>query len=169
MVWDEKGSISGFDLWKFDARGSIETLQRIGWTGAGGSYPVYGIDPLGRDVIAGATPKGDLMMMRVLPNGAAEGNVIVREEYLALSPDALVIDSESTSYVAAQAGGREVDQRRELLCRLPPDRAAECFGLGEISATGEFAPLIDELVVTEPGVVYVRSGSTLRRYELPAQ
>jgi hypothetical protein len=164
LLWaDQAGPVVGLDLWKLSATGSIDTRQSIAWSG---DYPAYAIDVRGRDVIVGANRDGDLTLMRVLSDGKAAGNLLVREEYVALKPDGFALDSEGAAYVATEAGGREPNQLRELLCQLPDSGPTRCFTLAEISATKP-SPLIDDLVVSEPGVVYVRSGAALRRYELP--
>jgi hypothetical protein len=165
LVWAQYAPpISGLDLWKLNASGSIKTRQAIGWSGVD---PLYAIDAHGRDVIVGASVDGDLTLLRVLSNGASESQLIVREEYLALRRNGFALDSEGAAYVASVAGGREPMQWRELLCQLPDSGTTRCFTLGELSASAAYTSLIDELVVPEPGVVYVHSGSALRRYELP--
>jgi hypothetical protein len=165
LVWTaQNASASRVDLWRLTATGSIEMRQGIEWLGV---EPHYAIDAHGRDVIMGESLEGDLALLRVLSNGTAEGNLIVREEYRNLRPDGFALDSEGAAYVACIAGGRELSELREMLCQLPDSGAARCFTLGAISQSGPLGSLIDELVVPEPGVAYVRSGSALRRYELP--
>jgi hypothetical protein len=153
------------ELWQLDSRGNIESLRTIPWAGR---FPHYVIDSRGRHVIVAVNTEGDIGLMRVLSNGTAEGNIISREEYQGLDPNSFAIDPDDAAYITTMAGGRELDQTREVLCQLPATGAVRCFTLGDIDLT-QWMLLPNGLVAPEPGVVYVRSGSTLRRYELPAQ
>jgi hypothetical protein len=154
----------GLELWLLNAAGNIEARRPLAWSG---QSPEHAIDARGRDVIAGMTTDDDLILMRVF-EGRSEGNVIAREEFLSLRPDGLAVDSAGAAYVATTAGGREPKDWRAVLCQLPDVGRVRCFTLGDIAVSNP-ATLIDALVVPEPGVVYVRSGSDLRRYELPEQ
>jgi hypothetical protein len=151
------------ELLKVDARGNIATRHVIGWAG---SAPTCAIDPQGRDVIVGTTFEGDLTMMRVLPDGTTEGSVVARQEFQPLRADSYAIDSEGALYITTLAGGRDLNQQRALLCRLPSNGSALCFALGQIDVLDSSA-LVDSLVVPEPGVAYVKVGPDLRRDELP--
>jgi hypothetical protein len=152
------------ELWRIDALGNIDERQHVAWDG---SVPYYAIDPQGRNVIVGTFLDGGLSMMRVGPDLAVEGNVIEREEYLDLRPDAFALDADGAVYVTARAGGREPSEMREMLCQLPVSGKVRCFTLGELIAEKTFSVLVEDLVVPEPGIVYVRTGADLRRYELP--
>jgi hypothetical protein len=154
-----------YELWQLDSRGNIESRRGVAW---GGDVPTYAIDARGRDVLAGMGRDGDLIMMRVLPDGSTEGGTVTRKEYSSLRPDGFGLDPEGAVYVTTTAGGREPNERRAVLCQLTSAGELRCFTLGGITVR-EHGPLIDELVAPEPGVVYVHSGSTLHRYELPAQ
>jgi sugar lactone lactonase YvrE len=130
--------------------------------------PEYAIDPRGRQVIAGTTFQGDLTLRRVF-NGGVAGAVIEREEFRNFLIDGFALDSDGAVYVATGAGGREPADTREMLCQLPETGSARCFTLGEIQSRERSSILIDNLAVPEPGVVYIRTDETLRRYELPVR
>jgi hypothetical protein len=165
LVWPNEEPIVNLDLWRLSARGSIETRLQIAWQG-GVEAPTYAVDTRGRDVIVGATRDGDLAMMRVLPNGNSEGGLVVRQEYRPLSLDAFALDANGAVYVTTTAGGWDPGARRVLLCQLPNTGRMRCFTLAEQLPFGARLK-VDQILVPEPGVVYVRSGRDLCRYELP--
>jgi hypothetical protein len=162
---NDSGHVSGHELWTMSASGSIEARRALPLFARD---PQYMLDALERDVIVATGESGDITLLHMTSDGIVEGNQLVREEYLELRPERLALDSEGAAYMASAAGGREAKQQRELLCQLPVHGSARCFTLGELSASTASRTLMDEFVVTEPGVVYVRSGADLRRYELPA-
>lgn len=127
-----------------------------------------GGDCAARKLIAGTSFGGDLVLMRVERDRTTQGAEIEREEYAALEPNSFAIDAHDNVYVTARAGGREANQVRVILCQLPAIRATpRCFGLAGLAIQEWSMPLVDDVVVPEPGIVYVRTGSDLRRYELP--
>lgn len=153
------------ELWRLDSLGNIKQRRLVAW---GGEWPRYAIDPEARDVLAGSFFEGDLVLMRVLADDSVQGNVIERDDYLELRPDGFELDADGAAYVTARAGGRDAEDISAMLCQLPVSGNVRCFTLGGLTAATSFSPLVQDLVVPEPGVVYVRTGADLRRYELPA-
>lgn len=154
------------ELWHLDARGNIDTSLSVAWPGHG--EVKLAADARGRDVLAGINLQGDMVIMRMLDDGDSESSLVTREEFTELTPDDIDIDSESAFYVIAPAGGRVGRERREILCQRPATGSTRCFTLSGIESDDP-RPLVDDMVVAGPGVVYVSSPPMLRRYELPAQ
>lgn len=167
LLWSSSSGSSesgSLELWRVDSHGNIEKRHGLAW---GGEMPSYAIDPLEQDVIAGTVIDGSIALMRVRSDLSVQGNLIERDDYLALQPDHFVLDSDGAAYVTARAGGRHARDMRALLCQLPMSGTVRCFTLGDLTIAETFNSLVDDLVVPEPGVVYVRTGVVLRRYELP--
>lgn len=167
FVWGIQGGIAlGGQLLRLDAFGNIVKQRRVSWIG---SYVVQSaVDSRGRHLLMGATSDSDMFIMRIAPDETVDGIVIQRDEYTALFPDVFAVDSDDAVYVVSKAGPR--DELRAILCQLTARGSTRCFTLGGITSPDNIPrQLVDDLVVPEPGVVYARSGSTLRRYELPAQ
>jgi hypothetical protein len=168
FAWGIEGGIAlGAQLLRLDAFGNIVKQRQVAWIG---SYLVQSaVDSRGRHVLMGATSDSDMFIMRIAPDETVDGIVVQREDYTALYPDVFAIDSEDAVYVVSKAGPR--DALRAILCQLSASSGStRCFTLGGITSPDNVPrQLVQDLVVPEPGVVYARSESVLRRYELPAQ
>jgi hypothetical protein len=153
----------GYELWTLNAFGNINS--RIVLDGFWHEGGVLVVDARDRLVAFGTLDYGDLTIMRPRGDGPADGCVLVREEYRELNVDAHALDSAGAVYVITSPGGRE--QARTTLCRLSDAGDTDCHTLFNAADSGGHMDFhVDDLVVPEPGIVYLRSGARLLRYEL---
>lgn len=122
------------------------------------STPAPFIPPAGPPRLVSTSQLGDLSVFG-MANGSQYGpTTLIREDYTTLSASAGAMDERGTLYLSTVVGGRQLEDRVPLLCRVPPSLSGfTCF---EVDA------LPYAIVTGEPDIVYTMSlTSGLSRYD----
>lgn len=121
------------------ADGARSVRMYDGWEHASAQYPIgeaweafphamLAYDGRGRLVVVNKMLDGDLLVLRI-GESSGERFRIMREDYADLELQDIAVDPAGTVYIASEGGGREFDEKRPLLCRVPNDGIPECFDL----------------------------------------
>jgi hypothetical protein len=150
LVTRDLGSGGPNELWRLDRDGNVERRHLIAF--ALGSSPELHVDAEDRSVVVSVERSGDLLVLR--PE-TRHGVMVERHEYEPLSPRLSAVDRAGNIYVVTQAGGRALETKRTLLCRMDGAGNTRCLTLTS-ELNDELLHAFD-LAVAEPGAVYIRT------------